>query len=224
MTMSAGTLPFDVNELGSGAIRVIVQPISTALSKALGGWFGQVAPYAPVGAGALDLGATSGPATYDRAITVAGLKIEQQLPAVLERVTDVTRQMVIPMANINGQNLQVFENATQIIAVAAAAGVSMAAVRVPIGSFTDLVQYRMMFVGQKVKGQGIVTEPTTLLQRGRFDAVLAYRVQLTAATGQMSFGQGNLISMPVTVKLFPEPGEPQGEEYGSHIHEAAGTM
>lgn len=222
MSMSTGTLPFDVNELGSGGIRVLIQPIGTVLTKTFKDWFAQSAPYAPIDP-AYDLGATSGPATYDRAITVAGLKIEQQDSAVLERVTDVVRTLVVPMANINPANLQMFENGQEVIAAVAAAGYS-AVKRIPFGAFVDVTQYRVLFVGQKLKSQGSVQEPITAKLRGRFEGLMAYRAQLTAATGQMSFGAGALVSMPVTFKLFPEGAEAQGEEYGSHLLEDAGVI
>lgn len=222
MAMSTGPLPFDVNEIGSGACRVIATPVATALSKTFAGWFAQIGDYAPTAA-YFDLGAKSGPAQYDRGITVAGLKIEEQDSVVLERVTDVVRTMVLPLSNITPQNVQIFENAPEVIAVAAAAG-AMAFDKIPFGSFTDIATYRLLFVAQKVKSQGIVIEPTTLVQRGRWEGVMAYRAALTAATGSMAFNAGGLITMPVTMKLFPEPGEPAGEEYGAHMLEHAGTM
>jgi len=154
---------------------------------------------------------------------VAGLSIEQQDADVLERVSNVVWTMTIPMADINVHNLQIFSNAKEIVAVAAATGAAPFDL-VPVGSFSDTVPYRIMFVAQKLLEQGAVIEPTTLINRGRWDAILAYRAKLTAGTQQMSFGKGALLSMPVTMKFFPEPGEPQGEEYHCHMHERAATI
>lgn len=222
MAMSEGTLPFDINELGSGAIRVLIQPAENTLVKTFKGWFSQVDPYDPAD-GVRDLGAKSGPATFDQALTVQGLTIEEQNTDVLERVQTVVWTMVVPMANITVENLVFFHNAKEAIAVAAAAGAAPFDF-VPFGSFTDVAQFRVLFVGQKVKQQGIVIEPTTLEERGRWDGVLAFRAQLTAGTANMSFGKGQLVSMPVTMKLFPESGEAQGEEYGGRMSERAATI
>lgn len=225
MAMSEGTLPFDLAELGSGAVRVLVQPATNPLVKTFKGWFSQVDPYDPVTLTApiVDLGATSGPSAHDQAITVAGLSIEQQEPEVLERVTNTVWTMTIPMANINVHNLQLFSNAKEVIAVAAASGAAPFDL-VPVGSFSSTTPLRIMFVAQKLLEQGVVIEPTTAIQRGRWDAILAYRAKLTAGTQQMSFGKGALLSMPVTMKFFPEPGEPEGEEYHCHMHERAATI
>lgn len=225
MSMSEGSLPFDLNELGSGAIRVLVQPATNPLVKTFKGWFAQVDPYDPVVLDdpIIDLGATSGPSTFDQALTVSGLTIEQQDADVLERVSQVVWTMTIPMADINVANLTIFSNAKEAIAVAAAAGAAPFDF-VPFGSFSGTVPYRILFVAQKLLEQGVVTEPTTLETRGRWDAVMAYRAKLTAGTQSMSFGKGALVSMPITMKLFPEPGETQGEEYGGHLHERAATI
>lgn len=214
-------LPFDLNELAAGAVRVIVFPITKAVITTPKLAFAQVAPYAPTSTG-VDVGATSGPFTYDRNLTVQSYKVEQSSSVVLETPDELIRQIHVPMAEIRPENVQMFENAAEIGSIAASANAS-AFQTVAAGSVSDLTAYRVVFVGMRQKQQGAVIEPggTT---RGRFIGAICHRAVMTADSSSVSFGKGNLASMNVTLKLLPEPGQPEGEEQIIWFDETAGTI
>jgi len=218
----SGTLPFDLTALAAGAVRVIVHPITTAIFHNPSGAFLQVAPYTPT-TGGVDLGATTGPATYDRNLTVQSYKIEQSTAVVLETPLESIRQIHIPMGQLTPANIGMFENSAAIGTVAAATGHSAFAT-LAAGDVTDLTAYRVTIVGMRQKSQGLVTETGGVTTRGRFYGLIAFRATMTADNGTVSFGANALASMTVTLKLYPEPGEVQGQDQVIWFDEAAGLI
>ncbi len=220
--MPVDAFPYSLDALAGGAVRVLYAPITEPVPDGLDDIFLQIDPYTPAGTW-LDFGATAGAFQYDRNLTVSGFKIEQETTDLLEEPTDLVRQIHIDIAEIRPETLQIIENAPSITTVVAATGVS-AAKTVGVGTITDLTAYRVCFVAQR-KQQGIVTETGTgSPTRGRFLAYVAYRAVLTTDNAQMSFSKGNLASAPLTLKLFPEPGQPSGQDWGRWVDEQAGTL
>jgi hypothetical protein len=218
----AGMLPYDLNDLAAGAVRVIVHPVSTTLFKTPHGAFDPETPYEPTTDGR-DLGATTGPITYDRNFTVQGLKIEQSTANVLEVPDEMIRQIHIPMGEITPANIGIFENSDEIGTIAAAAGHSAFAT-LSAGDISDVTAYRVTVVGMRQKQQGIVVESDDTTERGRFYGFIAYRATFTADSSTISFGKGALASMTVTLKLYPESSEPAGKNQIIWFDETAGTI
>ena len=213
----------DITDLVSGAVRVLAAPITEDIPTGIEDVMLMEAPYTLQGDW-FDLGATTGPTTTSRAIESQGLSIEQRQGNVIEDVTDVSRGISLPLAGISAENLQIFENASAIGNIAAAAGVSAQKV-IKFGSFSEATEYRIILIGKRPKKAGLVTESApSLAVRGRLIARVLYRVALTADESSLSFGKGNLASADVSFKAFPEPGEDADEADGAWFLEAAGTI
>lgn len=213
--------PYDVAELADGPIRCMFAPISQALPADLDDIFEQVDPYDPE-TGWVDFGATAGPWTHSRNLTTASYNIQQTTQAVRERVTEVIRTSQVNIAEMRPDIVAMFEEGVAADAVAAT-GVG-AHSKVTFGNIEDLTQYRMAFVGRRSKAQGVVTETAGGKVRGRLFGYVAYRVQLQAENLQFSFAEGDLANADVSFRLYPEAGEPEGEEHGLWLFEDAGTL
>lgn len=216
--------PYDLNNLAGGAIRTLVAPISEPVPANLADVHDLIDPYA---ANTLweDMGATTGPFTYGRSLTVSGYTIEQETTAILETPQEVVRTLSAPFAELRPDVLRMIEEGGAVGTTAAVAGESGIHDAIPVGSVSELTQYRVAFVARRLKAQGIVTEPTTLKERGRFLGFVAYRAQLQAENVQMAFGKGQLASATLTFKLFPEPTiTDEGEEHGIWFDERAATI
>jgi hypothetical protein len=210
----------DITDLVSGAVRVLAAPITESIPTGIEDVILMEEPYTVQGDW-FDLGATTGPTTTSRGIESQGLSIEQRQGNVIEDVTDVSRGISLPLAGISPENLLIFENATAIGDIAAAAGVSAQKV-IKFGSFSEATEYRVILIGQRPKKAGLVTESGGT--RGRLVARALYRVSLTADEASLSFGKGQLASADVSFKAFPEPGEDADEAHGAWFLEAAGTI
>jgi hypothetical protein len=215
--------PYDVENLADGPIRCLFAPITTALPTGLGDIIDQEDPYDPK-SGWIDFGATAGPFQVNRNIATASYNIQQTTTAVLERVTEVTRSVVVNVAELRPDIVSMIENGPGADDVAGAAGAG-AHSKVPFGNIEDLVQYRMAFVGRRSKAQGLVTESGTGAKtRGRLFGYVAYRTQLQADNLQFGFAEGDLANANVTFRLNPEPDQPDFEEHGYWVFEDTGTL
>lgn len=205
--------PYDVNELASGPIRCLYAPITQALPATFDDIVDISDPYDPA-TGWVDFGATAGPMQVARNITTAAFNIQQTTTAVLERVSEVVRAVTVNIAELRPDIVAMLEEGV----AADKTGYS----QVTFGNINDLTQYRMAFIGSRVKGQGTVTEtaPSTKT-RGRLFAYVAYRVQLQAENLQLGFAEGDLANGNVNFRLYPEAGEPEGEEHGLWLFEDA---
>lgn len=221
--MGVAAFPFNQNNLQGGATRILYAPITQAVPTVLTSVILSSTPYTAA-TGWVDVGATSVPMTYDQALTVAGYKIEQETTNLLEEPTEFVRTIKLGMAELHPANLQIVENAptvTAVVAGIAASGLN-ASTTVGVGTVTDLTVYRVAFIAQKSLQQGAVVEATK--SRGRFEVFFAYRASLTTNTASISYGKGSLAHAPLTLKLFPESGQPSGQDYGKWIDESAGTL
>jgi hypothetical protein len=222
MAETTGLFPYDVAELTTGPIRCLWAPISQAIPVTLKDVISQTSPYAPA-TGWVDFGATAGPWVNQRNVTSTQFKIQQTTLTVQERITEVVRTVQVAVAEMRPEVMQMLEGGPEIDTGAAGAGVG-AYSGVPFGNIQDLTQYRMAFIGCRGKDQGIVTEPTTSLIRGRMFGYFAYRVQLAAENLQVSLAQGDLGNANCTFKLYPDYTMDSGEEHGSWVFETAGTF
>lgn len=225
--------PFDPTHLAGDQARILFAPLSepVPVPANIPDVFNPNDPYAPkalVGVGAYaweDFGATQAPLDYSRDLAVTEWKIQQQTTAVLEEPSAVNRTVKIPMAEFRPQLIQLFENAPEVTALAAAAGYS-AADKIPFGTFADIAQYRVAYATKRPKEAGTVTETVASggKVRGRILMQVLYRCQISAENLQIQFGLGEMAHADITLKLFPEPGQTEGEEYGFWVDEHAGVI
>jgi hypothetical protein len=215
--------PYDVNELADGPIRCMFTPIDTDLPDYFTDFVAVKDPYAAA-ADWVDFGATAGPFQAARNLSTTGYNIQQTTQTVRERVTEVVRQVTVNVAELRPDIVRMLEEG--VASDLAAASGKSAASKVTFGNIEDLTQYRMAFIGRRGKDQGIVNEAAAPggKKRGRLFAYVAYRAQLTADNLQLGFAEGDLASANVTFKLYPEPGQPEGEEHGYWLFEDAGTI
>ena len=168
--------PYDVAELADGPVRCLFAPIDTDLPVPPRLTSSTRPTRTTPSPSWVDFGATAGPFQVNRNIATASYNIQQTTTAVLERVTEVTRSVVVNVAEIRPDIMTMVENGPGADTVAAAAGVG-AHSKVPFGNIEDLTQYRMAFVGRRSKAQGVVTEPAPGWKvRGRLWGYVAYRV------------------------------------------------
>jgi hypothetical protein len=215
--------PYDVNELADGPVRCLYAPIDTALPADLGDIIDQKDPYDPA-TGFVDFGATAGPFTVGRNLTTTAYNIQQTTSAVRERITEVVRTVTVVVAELRPDIVKMLEEGT-VSDVAGSSGVG-AHSKVGFGNIEDLTQYRMAFIGRRGKDQGIVKEAAGAgaKERGRLFGYIAYRAQLQADSLSIGFAEGDLSSATVTFRLYPETGQPDGQEHGYWTFEDAGTL
>jgi len=171
----------------------------------------------------IDLGATKESFSYGRSFDTAGYEIQQVAGNVIEEITDIERTIEVSLADFRPEHLQMIENAPNIATIVAAAGKS-AQKKIAFGSFSSPKQYRFAFVAQRPRQAGLVIEPVTLRERGRFFMGVAYVAQVSADEVTFEQAKGELTAAGVTFTMFPAPGEPTGEEYGAWFDEDAGTI
>lgn len=226
MTVVTGTLPYDVDNLLSGAARVIIsddsQPALPAIPANLKDVFAQISPYAPL-TGWLDVGATIEATSYSREFGAEGYEIQQTNAEVLQDLTELSRQLSVAIGEVKPEHIKIFEEAKAITTVAAVAG-AMAQKHIKFGSIQNLTKRRVLFVGQRNIASGQVTETVGSIKRGRFVAFCLYNVVISGDSSEVEMGKGGLASLPLTFTAFPEGGQLSGEEYGKWITEDAGVM
>lgn len=225
MTLTTGTLPYDLANLLGGAARVIISDDAVALPAIpanLKDVFAQKSPYTPL-TGWVDIGATTDSTDYSRDLTSSGYDIQQVTGSIFEEITDTQRTLKVAVGELKPEWLKIMEEAPSIGTIAATTG-AMAQKSVKFGSIVTLRNRRVCFVGQRNQQSGIVDEVTGGVKRGRFVAWIAYNVTISADATQVQVQKGSLASMPITFKSFPEAGQPQGQEFGTWLTEDAGTM
>lgn len=217
--------PYDVSKIAQGPARVMYAPTTVAVPTKLSSLFLQKAPYTPA-TGWLDFGATTGPTVIGRTIATAGLNIQQDSSPILEEVSEVTRTVTIPIGQLDSAVLAIFEQSGGVTTVASGTGVDLGQTKVPFGSINDLGTYRVAVVYRFKKSQGIVIEPTTLLERGRIAAWVGYYGKLTADNVQVSVGENEIVGGSLAFKMESDPTvTAEGTEQGFWIYEtAAGTL
>jgi hypothetical protein len=214
----SAVLPYDLAKTVVGAVRILWAPITQTLPTKVQDVHAMTSTYAAAGTWK-DFGAQKSVPQYNRDINVQGNQIQQETGDVFEEVTEVKRSFRVPVAEITPETLQIIENAPSVDTIAAASGAGSQK-GLAVGSFTDLNQYRIYFVGRRKAPYGAVTEPGGL-KRGPFVGYVGYRASLSADAVNIDFEKGNLAEAVVTFDFFPEPGQPSGQEYGKWLFEDA---
>lgn len=225
MAQVTGAFPYDIDNLLGGAVRVLYAPVATALPADISDVIAMTAPYAPA-TGWKDFGATKESFTYTRGFDTEGLEIQQVPGAILEDITDLSRTITVSVAELRDELLAMVEQGTIQTDVAAATGAGSQDI-IRFGSFNSVTQYRVAWVSRRHQGSGTVQEaagPPPVV-RGRFFMGVGFRCQITADEIEFEGAKGELTGLGLTFKLFPEPGETYGQEYGfwASEHAVAGT-
>jgi hypothetical protein len=221
MAQVTGAFPYDIDNLLGGAVRVLYAPSTVAVPTNIADVIEMVAPYTPK-TGWLDLGATRDGFSYSRGFDVEGYEIQQVAGPILEEVTDITRTVTASAAEFTPEILRILEEAGTPGAQAAAAGISAQEI-LKFGGFTTTTKYRIAFISRRHKGSGLVTEPGGAT-RGRFVMGAAYNAQMTADETEIEQEKGTLSAFGLTFRMFPEPGQTEGQEYGLWAFENIGTI
>lgn len=215
--------PYDINNLVGGAVRIVYAPADTAAVPAdITDIAAMVAPYA-LEPDYDEFGATSEGFEITRGFDTEGWEIEQETGAVIEDVTETTRSLTIPIAELHPATLKIIEEQSGTTAIAAAAGKG-AQTKVSFGAIQDPTRYRIAFIARRKKASGIVTEPGGS-KRGRFFAGVAYQAQIAADDVSYEFAKGSLTAVGLTMTLFPDGTIAAGQDkYGAWLDEAAGII
>ncbi len=228
MALVGYPFPYNIENLLSGAVSILYGKPTGAGAAAIPTNVSDVismsAPYAAQ-TGWTYLGATKESFSYSRGFDSEGLEIQQVAGNILEEVTSIARSIKLSMAEFNPFGFQLMENAPNVATIAAAAGKS-AQKKIAFGNFTSVQPYRFAFISRRPLQSGVVIEPLTAKNRGRFIMGVAYNAQLQADEIEMEQGKGELSAVELAFSLFPETTTPQpeGEDAGSWYLEDAGTI
>jgi hypothetical protein len=190
---------------------VLYAPVSAPLPDSIQDVLATATPYAAVSPWT-DFGATKESFTYTRSFDTEGLEIQQVPGAILEDITDLSRTITVSVAELRPELLAIIEQGT-VAADAASTATSGAQDIVKFGAFNSVTQYRVAWVSRRHQGSGTVEE-TEGNTRGRFFMGVGYRCQITADEIEYEGAKGELTGLSLSFKLFPEPGQVFGQEYG----------
>jgi hypothetical protein len=211
MAPVTGAFPYDIDNLLGGAVRVLYAPVTATLPDDIADVIDMTTPYAAKTPW-VDFGATKESFTYTRGFDTEGLEIQQVPGAILEDITDLSRTITVSVAELRPEMLAIVEQGTIATDVAAGTG-SGAQDIVKFGAFNSITQYRVAWVSRRHQGSGTVYESASLT-RGRFFMGVGYRCQITADEIEYEGAKGELTGLSLSFKLFPEPGQVFGQEYG----------
>lgn len=169
-------------------------------------------------------GATKGGSSYDTDVKSEELKIDQRTTAVFEDITDVGRIIKTAIAEMSTEHWKILEQSPEIETIAAAAGKSEQKL-VRSGSFTERDRWRIAFIAQRRKSQGLVVEPGGAT-RGCYVVGGFYSASLSAGSSSTKFDVGALATRDVEFKAFPETtlaAEP-GQDIMFFFEEQPGTI
>lgn len=167
-------------------------------------------------------GATKGGASYDTDVKSEELKIDQRTAAVFEDITDVGRLFKTSVAEMSAEHWKILEQSPEVEAIVAAAGKS-AQKLVRSGSFTERDPWRIAFIAQRRKSQGLVTEPGGAT-RGCYVVGGFYSATLSAGSSSTKFDQGALATRDVEFKAFPDSDLDPGQDTMFFFEEQPGTI
>lgn len=221
---STGITPYDLGNLLKGPTPFIYALASeVAVPATIADILDPDDPLHPLKEGWLHGGATTGPSSYGRQFSTAGYAIEQATGNVDEDVTDTVRSITVPVGEITPELLQVLEQAPAIDTVAKAKGRS-AEKQVRVGSIETLENYRVCFLGRRLKGKGSDVTMSGGKARGAFAVYCMYMAKITGDQAAIQVGRGQLASAPLTFQAYPDDTQEAGEEHGVWLLEESGTI
>lgn len=219
--MSVSDIAYDIDKLISGACAVAYTPVATTAPTNIADIIAMVGT-PNIDSDWLLFGATKGGASYDQDVKSEELKIDQSTVAVFEDITDVTRTFKTAIAEISPEHWKIVEQAAAIDTIAAGANKS-AQKGVKSGSFSERDRYRVAFIAQRRKSQGIVTEPGGAT-RGCYVVGGFYSASLSASSSSTKFDQGALATRDIEFKAFPDSALTIGADTMFFFEEQPGTI
>jgi hypothetical protein len=217
-------LPFNPDNLAAGPGRFLYALHSVAAPTQVSDVIDPKAPYTPK-TGWNDGGGVVDPYTIARNLSVQGFGYQQSTGNAVERPNDIERSILVPFGELTAATLEIVEQSTKATTAAGSAGSHQGAgVKVPFGSIPDLGAYRVALIWKFQESQGLVTEPTTLLTRGRLVMWTGYKASLTGDNVSEAVDENAPWQAPVTFKLYPDTAVSTTEsaEYGFWWTENAG--
>lgn len=199
-------LPANIAKLLGGTCRVMRSPVTGAAPANLADII-SLTKVAAVNSGTatapwLNFGATSDDQSYSRDVSSEGYEINERSGEVLEDITGVERTFSVSLAEITPEHLQLLEGAAAITTIAAGANKS-AQKKVLGGAIDEFERQRIAFIGRRKRSQAEVTE-TDGTKRGAYVAGVLLNAGLTADSSEVSFGPGNLATIPVSFKAYTD--------------------
>ncbi len=219
--MPVSDLAVQINKLVSGAVAIAYTPEATAAPTNIADIITLVGTPAPDADWDL-FGATKGGASYSIDVKSEELTIDQRDGAVFEDITDITRGLKFDIAEMDPNLWLLLEQSAAVETVVAAAGKS-AQKLVRSGSFSERDRYRVAFIGQRRKSQGIVIEPGGD-ERGCYVVGGFYSASITAGSSETKFDKGALATRTVEFKAFPDDALAAGQDTMFFFEEQAGTI
>jgi len=214
-------LPININKLLSGACDVAYAPTTVDVAANLSDILALIGT-PDVNPDYALFGSTVGGSGYTREIESEGLSVDQRQGDVFEDITNISRTWTTQIAEISPEHLQIVEEAPEIETIAAGANTS-AQKLVAAGSFDEFTRYRIAFIAQRRKSQGLVIPPTGD-PRGCYVVAYLPQASLAADSSEITFEEGGLATASVTFKAFPEATLPSGRDTILWFEEQPGTI
>jgi hypothetical protein len=216
--------PFDIFSVATvGAPRVLLAPYDD-VDAPLGihSVMAMEYPYTPE-TGWINGGAAVSARGYTRGLSSEGIDIQEQTGNLFEDITETTRTVSLPFAEIKPELEEIIENSPQIADIPAAAGVSEQAV-VALQSISTLRRYRIAIIGVRRTESGVVLEGDGR-QRGRFVGRLLNLATLSADDTEQTMEKGSLAERTVAFTAFSDSEvDADDGEWGGLVMEKAGTV
>jgi hypothetical protein len=227
MAMSGGRFPYDQLGALTGPARFLIADIGTPVPADpfdvipavadVNGEYPAIAPWR-------DTGLSADSPTYTRGTDTESIEYEQTAGALFEKVSAVNRSFTAQVAGIAAENVKLIEVAPATTTVAAAAG-QPAGTKVGFGIYNQLPRYRCVLVADRPAGAGVVTEPGTPARTRPPSVVLVmHNCGIAAEDADFEFSRGDPVNVGLTFTLFPESGQPAGQEHGYWWFETPGTI
>lgn len=223
---------FDEANFVNGQARVLFSPLDgvtdpVPVPTTIADIFSMVSPYEAVASSSAgtwyDVGGTDAPPAYTFTPSFNEWKVQQQIMAVELVPTEAIRKVKFEAVEFARSDLlQMFENAGAPTSVAAVTGAS-AQEAIAFGQFSDINQYRVAVAAFLTAEGGLVTEGTGGPTRPRLVVQVFNRCSVDTG-GNIDYSLGNMVKLPLELKLYPEPGAPQNQEAGVYFIEEAGVI
>lgn len=187
-------------------------------------------PYAPADPAWRNAGAAVSQRGYTRGLSSEGIDIQEQTGNLFEDITETTRTVSLPFAEMKPFLEEIIENSPQIADIpAAAAGGGNAAVSeqeiVALQSISTLRRYRVAIIGVRRTESGVVVEPTDGRQRGRFVGRLLNLCTLSADDTELTMEKGSLAERVVAFTAFSDSEvDADDGDWGRVAFEKTGTV
>lgn len=219
--------PYDISNLATGPLRVVYAKRSdlTALPAKIADIVDEVDPYA-LTTHFKDFGAAINPGSYSTSSAQSDLTLENDVEPVDTEVTAVTRSLGFNVAELSDTALAIIENSPGVDTIAKGASASGEGSQkgVPFGSYNDLDDYCVAFIGRRRKKAGLVHEVALDDGRGRMFVVALWSAKITGDAKTAQFAKGSLSGMDVTFQAYPDADADGGKDHGNWFFEDAQTL